>query len=311
MKKKTTEQFILDAQKIHGDKYDYSLVEYKGVKTSIKIKCDKGHVFEQTPNDHLNGHGCKVCSGWGQLKFNDGEFILRAKEIHGDFYDYSKFEYKGHDINSTIICPKHGEFKQSPKTHIVNKGGCSKCGYESSSKKRTSKIEDFIIRANKIHNSYYIYDNTIFKNYTTPIIISCPKHGEFTIMPKDHIHGKQGCKYCNVSKGENQIRRFLTENHIIFFHEYSFDGLVNPQTGYKLYYDFYVPEFNMVIEFDGQQHFKSFPRFGGDEAFNYIKFKDEFKNKYCVENNIKLLRINHTQINQIENILKEKLCLTI
>ena len=126
-KKLTTDEFIEKAKKVHGDKYDYSEVEYINTSTKVKIICPIHGPFWQSPNKHLNKRGCKQC--FLDRKRNSIEDILnRFHQIHGDKYDYSNFVYKALDVHSEIICPKHGSFWQTPCSHF--KHGCPKCGKE-------------------------------------------------------------------------------------------------------------------------------------------------------------------------------------
>ena len=128
--RKTTQSFIEDAKKIHGDKYDYSKVEYKGNKIKVCIICYEHGEFWQTPNKHLSSkEGCPKCGDiFNGLKKRLGtqEFIKRAKQIHGNKYDYSKVEYVNVDTKVCIICPKHGEFWQTPYCHVSG-NGCPTC----------------------------------------------------------------------------------------------------------------------------------------------------------------------------------------
>jgi len=123
MKRLTTEEFIEKSIKVHGDRYDYSLVEYKNAHTKVKIICKEHGVFEQTPNTHLNGSGCLECGGTKQL--NTKKFIKKAKEIHGKKYDYSLVNYINAKTKIKIICTNHGEFEQTPNSHL-NSCGLSK-----------------------------------------------------------------------------------------------------------------------------------------------------------------------------------------
>lgn len=122
---KTTNEFLIEVKKIHGDKYDYSKVEYVNAFTKVCIICLKHGEFWQTPDSHLHGHGCKFCL-YDTLKncrrSNKDEFINKAITVHGNKYDYSKVEYINCDTLVTIICPEHGEFKQTPYNHLH---GCS------------------------------------------------------------------------------------------------------------------------------------------------------------------------------------------
>ena len=128
-KRKTTEQFITEAKAVHGDKYDYSKTEYKNHITKVHVICPGHGDFWQFPQTHLESVGCKKCSGiikGNKMILSTEEFIKRAREIHGEKYDYSKVEYKGCYEKVCIICPKHGEFWQTPRSHLSGHG-CPNC----------------------------------------------------------------------------------------------------------------------------------------------------------------------------------------
>ena len=125
MKKLTTDQFITNAKKIHGDKYNYSLIEYKSNRIKVKIICKKHGVFEQIPEHHLKNSGCPKCYG-NNIKTTK-DFIIDGKNIHGDKYDYSLVEYVSNKTKVKIICKKHGIFEQIPTNHIYLKNGCPIC----------------------------------------------------------------------------------------------------------------------------------------------------------------------------------------
>ena len=123
--KLTTQEFITRAKAVHGDRYDYDLVDYTGMHRKVKIKCKTHGLFEQSPDSHSRGNGCPECVG---LKKHTSEsFTEKAIEIHGDRYDYSYVEYTGNRNKVSIVCPEHGEFWQTPDKHINAKQGCPKC----------------------------------------------------------------------------------------------------------------------------------------------------------------------------------------
>lgn len=128
--------FVEKAKLVHGDRYNYSQVKYKNNRTKVKIICPKHGIFEQTPGNHLQGQGCPVCAG--AQKYTTEQFIERAKEVHGNKYNYSKVAYINCDTKVCIICPKHGEFWQTPYVHITG-SGCPSCNM-SHMEKDTMKI---------------------------------------------------------------------------------------------------------------------------------------------------------------------------
>lgn len=145
LQRKSTEQFVEESKKIHGDKYDYSKVEYVNSKTNVTIICPIHGEFQQMPRKHLIGHGCQKCGLEKSSKnqwFTNEEFINKAKQIHGDKYDYSKVDYKGYDTRVCIICPQHGEFLQTPDSHLQG-SGCQKCSNRLS--KNETEMYEFIV----------------------------------------------------------------------------------------------------------------------------------------------------------------------
>lgn len=128
-KKLTTEEFIKRAREVHGDKYDYSKVEYKTAHDKITIICPIHGEFEQSPDKHLRRRGCPECAQImrsNKQRKTAEKFIEEARAVHGDEYDYSKVKYIKNSIKVKIICPKHGEFEQSPNKHLLGQG-CPFC----------------------------------------------------------------------------------------------------------------------------------------------------------------------------------------
>ena len=161
-------------------------------------------------------------------------FIEKAKKVHGDKYDYSKVEYVNAKTKVCIICPEHGEFWQTPNTHLSGKG-CIHCGNASSAKKRKTNIEEFIKKSNIVHNNKYIYTAINYINNKTKIRIICPEHGEFWQRPDHHLMGC-GCPKCMITR----IRNILTSNNEEFIekankihknkYDYSKSNYVNNRT---------------------------------------------------------------------------------
>ena len=210
-KKLTKEEFINRAKEIHGDKYDYSKVNYVNKRTKIEIICPIHGSFFQYPEVHIRGSGCPECGkkiSKEKRKLTNEEIIEQFKKVHGNKYDYSKVNYVNIDTPVEIICPIHGSFFQSPYEH-KNGANCPKC---SGKEKNTEK---FIEEAKEIHGDKYDYSKVNYINAKEPVEIICPIHGAFLQPPNRHLFGS-GCPKCNSSKGEIKIRNFLIKNNIPF-----------------------------------------------------------------------------------------------
>ena len=202
---KSPKQFLEDALKIHGNKYDYSKAEYKSNKEKVCIICPEHGEFWQLPSAHTRGQGCPHCERDRRSKTSE-EFIKEAKQIHGDRYDYSKVKYINRNTPVTIICPTHGEFEQIPSNHLQGKG-CPKCSknYQYGTKK-------FIEKAQEVHNNKYDYSKVQYKTAKTPVTIICKKHGEFEQFPDVHLRGC-GCPKCG--KESMAQKQTLTQEEFI------------------------------------------------------------------------------------------------
>jgi very-short-patch-repair endonuclease len=209
----TTEEFIRRSKEVHGEAYDYSKVDYKGLDTKVGIICKIHGEFEQTPHGHLR-QGCKRCGvekRSDQRRRSTEDFIKNAKEVHGDTYDYSKVDYKNAHSKVIIICSEHGEFEQDPMNHLRG-FGCRKCSLQSRSDKRRSNTEEFIKKAKEVHGDTYDYSNVDYKHGRHDVVIECRLHGLFTQWPSSHLSGR-GCPNCGIQKSSDSKRR-STEDFI-------------------------------------------------------------------------------------------------
>ena len=284
--RKTTEEFIMEARKIWGNKYDYSLVDYKNALEKVKIIYD-GIIFEQVATSHL-----KYAP---ELLMNREYFIKKAIDKWGNKYDYSLVEY--------VHCKKHVKilynnqlFNQTPYQHL-------KCAPENIHLSIRKTTEKFIEEANQIHDNKYSYDKTNYIKNQIKVIITCPLHGDFEQTPLSHIGGC-GCSHCHESKGEKAINKFLSKNNISYKRQHKFSDCKNI---FQLPFDFYIPNIRTVIEFDGKQHFEPLEYFGGLKTYERLKHNDNIKNSYCEDSFINIIRIRYDQINNIDHILFENL----
>ena len=299
----TEAEFIEKARDKFGDRFDYSLVKITGNQTKVKIICPVHGVIEQTPYNHLKyKSGCYKCSC--QKGYTTEDFIRKSKERNGERYDYSLTEYNGSLEDVTLICRKHGPFKVNAESHLHHGQGCRICNLGS----RTT--EEFIEEARKAHGDYYDYSKSKYVGIEKPIIITCPKHGDFETTPHEHLRGGN-CPKCNMSRGEERIELYLKDHNVKYCHCKDIKSLL--ATGPKKIFnvDFALlddkDDIYMIIEYNGKQHYESIAFMGGDENFAAQQARDAALRRYCEEKKIRLLEIPYTDFDRIEEILEHEL----
>lgn len=202
----TQEEFIYKAKQIHGDKYDYSKVEYMNNHTKICIICPDHGEFLQSPNHHLRGAGCPKCANI-KHKLGLDAFIQKAKNIHGNKYIYNKdkINYVNNHTKICITCPVHGDFWQTPSGHLRG-WGCSLC---AKSQKQVS-YEEFLYKAIKKHGNKYTYVKESYNGLHKKMDILCPIHGMFHQTPEHHLRGN-GCSKCFIENRTKTTEDYITE----------------------------------------------------------------------------------------------------
>lgn len=290
--------FIERANKVHGLKYDYSNTLYVSSKQLICIRCNIHGEFKQTPNVHLDGHGCPKCKSILTTELRrktTRDFIDSSIKVHGARYEYNKVDYVNNKKKVIIICKKHGEFSQSPNCHLRGDGcpGCRK------NKKKT--LVDILELFSLAHGMKYNYSNVIYKNMNSKVSIKCSLHGIFNQTPAAHISQLQGCPICKMSHGEEKIYRYLTKHAIEFKAQYGKLGIRHVGI---LKFDFAVRINGRigVIEYNGVQHYE---RVEGFKDFEGIQIRDSIKRDQCKIKNIPLLVISYKDFMAIDVLLEE------
>lgn len=296
-RKKTTEEFINEAIEIHGERFDYTKVVYINALTPVEIVCSEHGSFMMKPNKHVSSkQACPNCCH-NKMKTLE-EFVQEANIIHSNKYDYSLItEYRGREYKEFIICPQHGKFEQLIKNHISNKAGCPHC---SNNKSKTTQT--FIEKAQRIHGNRYDYSKVEYTKKGVHVTIICRKHGEFQQTPNNHYNSVIGCNACKLESTESGPVKdiaLLLRNHQ-YVKEKKFPDCKNKR---ELPFDFYIEDLNLLIEYDGIQHYKPIEFWGGDSGFEMCQKNDAIKTNYCLENNINLLRIRYDEDHT--SVLKE------
>lgn len=309
----TTEDFISKSIAAHatygGGIYDYSKVIYKEARGKVCIICKIHGEFYQLAHSHMSGYGCKKCDTENR-RLSTAEFINKANAVHGvGKYDYSKVNYIKSTEKVCIICRIHKEFWQVADSHLVG-SNCPKCVRLDKIKNLSLTQEEFLSRCAEVHGNRYDYSKAVYVNNRIKVCIICRVHGEYHQKPNYHLLG-ENCPRCNISKGEDSILKWLIKHNVAFNTEYDFMDLKGPGN-YPLLFDFYIPSHNLLIEFDGVQHFRPV-RFHGIsmeraiEGFKKVLHNDNLKDKYCLDKGIPLLRIGYKDFKRIPEILSQHL----
>lgn len=284
-----TAKFIERAKEKHGDKYDYSKVVYKNFQTKVLIICPEHGEFTQTPAQHIHyGTRCPKC-GFAiknkKISLDNDKFVAKSKKKHGDKYDYSKVNYIDHATKVLIICPIHGEFEQTPASHVRG-WGCIKCGGNAK-----SNTEEFVAKAKLKHgDDRYDYSKVIYTGANDKVIIICKTHSEFEQRAGNHLHGK-GCPVCSASQAEVAVEEYLKQMGYKYETQVEYLDCKDQKV---LPFDFRVTledGSRILLEIDGDQHRRMVFT---QEAFEYTQRHDKIKNDYCLQNGIKLIRLEYT-----------------
>ena len=293
------QKFLVKAHITHKGIYTYPFPElYVDCLQRFPIQCSTHGIFWQTPTQHLKGRGCRKCGSYG--RYNDKEsFIVAANLLHSNLYTYPKVNYIDCNTEVAIECKIHGEFYQTPNVHMSG-SGCQKCANEKISKFFTKNRETFITEANILHDNRYIYDCLKYINAQSKEEIGCPVHGYFLQTPAHHLQG-HGCQKCN---GKSVNERLVGEYLDLFkiHNQHLFATRIN---GRLHIFDFYLPYLNIMIEYNGLQHYKPvcFARKTPENIkqaqmqFADRQIRDEEKRQYCKLNKITLLEIDGRIIN--------------
>jgi hypothetical protein len=267
---------------------------YKNNTTKLKFECPNGHIFDMDWNHFKRGQRCSECDITKKKTYNEVKNYIESF----DGYKLLSNTYVKCKEKMKIQCPNNHVFEMNYSA--FNAGDrcpiCAKC------KKKT--LEE--IRYNMLIFGYALLSDT-YVNSQTKLLVECPNHHTYEVHWGNFRSGKR-CPICNNSKGEEKIRNILTLLNIDYILQKEFNNLLG--LGHKkLSYDFYLPSYNLCIEYQGIQHYEPIQYFGGEEQFKNQQEHDRRKNEYAKTNNIKLLEIPYWEFDNIEEILKKELLL--
>lgn len=291
-----TEEVVQKFINKHGNKFDYSKVEYKSAKTKVIVICKTHGEFLITPSNHSYGYGCAKCVGKGfTVEEKLYNFLKQAAEIHGDKYTYAKVDILAAKL--CITCPTHGDFLQRKLNHVTGKNGCPQCAKKQRGLSNMLTLDEFIIKARKTHGDTYEYGHAVYAGAHNKLLITCMSHGDFEVTPANHWSNGVGCPSCFSTKsslGERTIRDWLIANQIPYECQKTFTDLYHLKKNAKLKYDFFLSKLNTLIEYDGEYHYKPISYSSAikpEEQLAVTQARDKLKTEYAERNGIYLLRI--------------------
>lgn len=326
--KLSKEEFLKRAISVHSNAYDYTKTKFINIRSKITVNCPihgdftvlaKSHIYPRKDTNTLvlSGSCPKCAKAFDKYRANktpvtcDDEIIATYKRLYPQYTFKNKVDrvwtiskktknrYQKRII--TFECPRHGIQKVAwrPKMEY-KKDICLSCSVER------KRIPENIF-LDKLKNKYgdsVDYAKVVYVNWCTPVTLICPTHGEFSAPPNDLLRKRRrfvACPKCRKSYGEELIKQFLILNKIEYIRQYRLP--VFKTKGLKLRYDFYLPKLNILIEFDGIQHFIPIEKWGGLENLRKTQMRDEIKNKFARTYNIPLLRISYKDESNAEKML--------
>lgn len=280
---------------------DIVILSFEKVDDKHILVTDKkcGHTWKTTPTAVLHGSGCPTCNRLSQRKTHE-QFVQELNIIHPNIVILN--QYITGKTRIECLCTVDGHTWNAKANNLLSGYGCPVCGRKRTGLKKRKTNEQFTLEMSLINP-----DIELLEPYTTchsKIKCKCKLDGyEWYGMPSNLLR-KEGCPLCCASKGEKEITKYLKESKLEYQPQIMFDGLLGVGNG-KLSYDFYIPQYNLLIEYQGEQHFESVEHFGGEEQLLVQQEHDKKKREYAYNNGYNLLEISYTDINNIYDIITE------
>lgn len=298
-RRKHTYESVVNAFEEEGYKVLSEKVCYKNMETILDVVCSRGHKWTSSYNNFKSGYKCCYC------KIEDKEYLERLNDekvlrLHG--YKILSFERSKENFFTEsifIVKCKEGHITQKAVKSIrSNKLSCVDC--MGNKKKELSEVIGIFESY-----GYKVLSHNGYENNQSRFLISCKNGHKLDTTYAGFQQRDKRCRLCDenitgVSKGEKSVARFLDDKNIEYIHQYKIEEC---RLKSCLPFDFYLPEHNILIEYDGSQHYKIIKHFGGLDKFITTKISDTIKNEYCKKNNIKLIRIPYWDFFNVEKIL--------
>lgn len=299
-RRKTHEEFVRQVYDLRGEDY-VILTKYQGSKKKIRVlHTTCGSEYETRADGLLHGYECKACVYKKMTKTHD-EYKKQVEEIHNKEYEVVS-QYMGAHEKVDILHKTCGRIRSVDANSVLQGKKCIDCVNEG----RAKTQEDFEREVyERVGDEYKVTGNYVLAIEPIEFLHNDESCGlTFSSTPNSFLSGGTRCPHCAFSKGEVNIRRVLDNMGITYESEKEFSDLFNIR---NLRFDFYIPDYNLLIEFDGEQHYRPVELFGGLDYLRKVQLNDAKKDEYCLKNNINLLRIPYTELHNEKAIIDETL----
>lgn len=302
-RRKTHEEFLLEL-KVKNPVVE-PIDEYINNRTNIRFRCKTcGTIWRAIPDNILVGRMCPNCAIKSRTKKrrkSNEDFAKQMDELHPDLILID--EYLNNATPVTCVCTICGETEKFLPTNLISGKGCRFCAATKRGLSRRKTHEQFVREMSERHKDIKVISK--YEKNHTKMQFECMKCHHRWFSTPCNVMNIRGCPSCSLPRGEHAIDIYLTEHGVRHTHQYTSNGLVGPRGG-ELSYDFYLPDNNILIEYQGEYHD------GTAKNQTLLQFEiqrecDRRKAEYAKENNITLLEIWYYEFEDIEKILTEKL----
>lgn len=284
-RKKTHEEYVKEVSQINNNIEVFG--QYITNRTPILHRCKiDGYIWPVVPSSVLRGRGCPMCSG--NMKRTHEQYLEDLNFINPNIEPIEPYI----NVDTTILhrCKICEHIWPIKPNHTLSGHGCPMCGFKKCADNKRKFHEEYVRDLHNINQDIEVLGEYI--NNNTKILHRCKKcNCKWDIDPCHTLRG-QGCPVCNESHGERRISQWLDDNDIEYIPQHRFDDC---RDKYPLPFDFYLPQYNTCIEYNGKQHYEPIEFFGGQDAFEVRKLHDNIKDCYCKNNHISLIHISYQQ----------------
>jgi hypothetical protein len=296
---------ILNYLEINNKPFALSSKELNKATEKISWDCPIHGEFSMSWNTVKNGQGCPVCGDEKSITKRSNSYEYIKNEFTKRNLTLISKSYTNNLGKLQFICNNHKDkgIQEITYASLIDVEGCKYCNYENGALSKTKTHDEFCAEIKALYGDKYIILSK-YINAKEDVTVYCNDCKDTFPARPDHLLNNHGCPTCSSSKGEKRVDSFLKENEIEYEPQCKFEDCKYIR---KLPFDFYLPKYNLCIEYQGIQHYQPIEIFGGQKQYEKQQMYDEIKRRYCFDINIKLIEISYKDFENIEDILSKVL----